>query len=211
MILLISFFSSNTLALQVGGTTGGNCGSVFCNLTDDIIYWGNLMNIPTGLAYNNINNAFTVAQTMLSNLTVDNNLYVTGNVGIGTTNPTAPLYVKGAGSYISRFESTNTNNWNTFKTSNAMGEYGIYNGNLYFQGTSGNLGIKFFTQGSPTGLQLLNGGNVGIGTSNPVNKLNVIGDINATSNIRTDGNLYAGTNMIIYTDADGNVWISDGS
>ena len=46
-----------------------------------------------------------------------------------------------------------------------------------------------------------------VGTGN----VQVLGDINATSNIRTDGNIYVGTKVIIYTGADGNVWISDGS
>ncbi|MBU0636060.1 hypothetical protein KKE06_03470, partial [Candidatus Micrarchaeota archaeon] len=64
---LFGFFSilllGSVSALQIGGSRGGSCENAFCNLADDIVYWGNLQNIPATLAYLNQQNTFTAAQT----------------------------------------------------------------------------------------------------------------------------------------------------
>jgi len=47
--LLLFFLISNVDALQISGgvtATTPNCSTIFCDLTDDLVYWENLQNIP---------------------------------------------------------------------------------------------------------------------------------------------------------------------
>ncbi|MFA6269377.1 MAG: hypothetical protein WCW13_02570 [archaeon] len=69
-LITLLFLFSSSFALQIGTSQTGNCGTVFCNLTDDIVYWANMVGIPSNLAYNTLDNIFTVTQTILGNLNV---------------------------------------------------------------------------------------------------------------------------------------------
>jgi hypothetical protein len=93
-----------------------------------------------------------------------------GNVGIGTTSPSSNLHI-----------NVNSTGSLQFGPDNSDG--------VYLTGSSGNL--SFYTGNNNTGnlvVQCLQNGNVGIGNSNPLFKLDVNGTFNATT--VTGGELY---------------------
>jgi len=119
----------------------------------------------------------------------------TGSVGIGTTNPNVKLDV--TGTYGDPAISGTSQN-GIFRlggtTGNAvidMGQNGT-NGTAWIQSTDkGNLGIDYKLALNP------NGGNVGIGTTNPGSLLTVAGAINSTDLL--------GGATTLSTDANGNI------
>jgi len=135
---------------------------------------------PTGTDH-----GFTISKDVAGNIT--DYLHISessGNVGIGTTSPAGLLHVKGtadpqvrfeapAGNSISfRFDHGGSTDWligsrDTVDTPH--NRFGIYDNSI----------IERFT--------ILNGGNVGIGTNNPTTKLEVNGEVKATSLTIGDG------------------------
>ncbi|GHT32174.1 hypothetical protein FACS189434_03320 [Bacteroidia bacterium] len=96
-----------------------------------------------------------------------------GNVGIGTTTPTAPLEVEGY-ARVSKISLKDAH----FVFSHSSG-YGIINfganGRLLFRNNLVNGNINDYTDL----MTLLGNGNLGIGTANPTTKLDVAGTIRA--------------------------------
>ena len=88
-----------------------------------------------------------------------------GNVGIGTTSPTEELHIYGAGDRIIKIENTGT--------------YLMYVGllsNEGYIGSSNATPLGFYTN-NVNRIYINTSGNVGIGTTSPAHKLDVIGDI----------------------------------
>jgi hypothetical protein len=157
-----------------------------------------------------------------------------GNVGIGTTNPTSALHVIGSGTFTGSVSAAGTSGFysSTFannvrnpiwRFANADG-YGL----SYFQGSAGvspagggdTIGFHFGTATAAASLlQLNNGhgavvngnfaatGNVGIGTTNPSEKLYVVGTIVGASNDNYFGNFSSGAYVDIGNLATTEAWI----
>ena len=121
------------------------------------------------------------------------NLTASGNVGIGITTPTEKLDVSG---YIKA------------STGFRMGNYTIVSegGNETILSNTAFYGFLFKTNNA-TRMKITNAGNVGIGTTTPAEKLDVVGNIKASGTV-TAGEFKGVTDTII--DADGIVSIRKG-
>jgi hypothetical protein len=111
-----------------------------------------------------------------------NTFPASGNVGIGTTGPTAKLTLFGPGG------SASASGIEWFSSGNATGYHG-WGGRAYVDVPSGGWATAPFVFAVPDGsgneiktLTLLNG-RIGVGTTSPAFKLDVAGDIRSTSNL----------------------------
>ena len=135
-------------------------------------------------------NAVTDADTDLA-FSVYNNSALTervriqssGNVGIGTTGPTSMLHLNSTTNYLMNFDGP-SNKWREIEFSNSgnviaqIGKVAAGNNNVYIVGN-----------GTSNLLLLNTGGNVGIGTTVPGQKLTVVGDANVSGSLNVSDSL----------------------
>lgn len=117
--------------------------------------------------------------TLVTALTIDKiqNSIFSGNVGIGTTSPTAKLEVNG------NLQLTNDGNSIQFKNDAVQISRVIYQDAMKLDSYGG---FQFYDSSSGSErFRILAGGNVGIGTTNPDEKLTVNGNIQAKE-VRVD-------------------------
>ena len=151
-----------------------------------------------------------------------------GNVGIGTTSPTAKLQVYSTATsniFISGHGTSAQNNWagehaffvnagngiivgkaNANNDTNRL--YTFYNdaqGNAeqYIYNTSNVATIKLDSAGDT----YFNGGNVGIGDTTPSYKLDVAGDIRATGDLRADDDVFIAGDVLRFTNDAASAYI----
>ena len=140
-------------------------------------------------------NAGNVSMGAFGSNTGGGNYSFPGNVGIGVASPGANLHVQGAvANYISKFQSAADDNFNQFISASGIGEYGIWGDSLYFQSLD-NLanGIRFYGGSSArVDLQIINNGNVGIGTIDPQKLLHLSKSQDGDTELRIE-NASAGT------------------
>ncbi len=107
------------------------------------------------------------------------------NVGIGTSNPLMKLHVLKSDSAVALFENTQTLNNNIsngiyFKTGNTGVPYTGAIKTTGQSGTTARLGFYTYASATTSGLiervSITDAGDVGIGTTNPLNKLHLAGD-----------------------------------
>ncbi|MEK7601050.1 MAG: hypothetical protein AAB480_00770 [Patescibacteria group bacterium] len=165
------------------------------------------------LEFKNSGGTWATIQSTIYNLggggwtTSGNNIYNanTGNVGIGTTGPGAKLDVQTTGATnlnIAKFLQTNSGTGNrTYMfvgQSLAGGRAGVFGFTDNTDGVSGNTWITNYGDdaGAGVGLFVKKGGNVGIGTANPAQKLDVTGNAVVNGQMNAASYCIAGTNCI---------------
>ncbi len=141
-------------------------------------------NVVAGLFKGASSQTADIFQVQKSDGTSYLNVNSAGNVGIATTTPFEKLTINGNGYFTGTITASNfINSGNSTTTGGSIASY--------FTATSPTATSTFaggFTAAGASGLTVQQGGNVGIGTTSPSQKLEVLGNIYANN-----GSLYAGT------------------
>lgn len=178
------------------------------------------------LIYSTFGNLELNAQSGRTN--IDDIVTISGSLGLGTDNPTSKLWVNGSGYFIGSVTAQ------TFYVDDTILGVKIDLGQLYVGGISTFFnGPVLIGTGTSTGTDLQNlqvdgntyiSGNLGIGTTNPITKLDVNGDVNIVGflstldinarNVNATGIITAGTVLnigfggtIFSSSLDGNIGI----
>lgn len=151
-------------------------------------------------------------------ITNGNNIYYnTGNVGIGTSNPTTKLDISGSGDQLMKVTSTNASavGLNLIRTGSSQVDWSMRNsaGNLYFSYSNDDMATlndALVIRGTPAG-------RVGIGVTTPTELLDVNGNIrlrdNASVGTWSNNSLSLMTNSLsrVTVQGDGKVGIGTAS
>lgn len=121
--------------------------------------------------------AISSSQWVTSGTTV---FYNTGNVGIGTSTPTALLNIKGGANSGIAIDASSSNTYLDFRAA------GIKKANIYWDATNSRFSINDVNAG-PTIMNAA-GGNVGIGITNPSYQLDVSGTFRLNGGEAATGN-----------------------
>jgi hypothetical protein len=164
--------TANGTRMEFITTPVGTVGQVTRMLLDD---GGNLLLGPTPI---------TATGTASQRLQVNSGAYISGNVGIGTTNPTVPLDVFGASAQL-RVRDANVD----------VRILPLAASSAAIMGTWSNHDLVLYANFTET-IRLKTTGNVGIGTTDPVSKLDVRGLVNIAANLSAQDALHLNNNNI---------------
>jgi hypothetical protein len=169
----VDIITSGTLKVLYGGTGLNSINSneiLIGNGSNPLLQTSNLMWSNNSLIVDG--NIF-----INSNLSIQSNLFINGKIGIGTTNPETSIHIQ-SGIYedaIIRIGDIYLNKSNqNFIISNSLPNGKIIIGNMTFNSN----------------------GFIGIGTTNPLSNLDIIGDVNITGGINMNNSNISNANII---------------
>ncbi len=172
--------------LEFALNNAGGSRKVYANI------YGGIKSGTVGAETGFLSFATTNAGVTAEAMRIDNN----GNVGVGTTNPITKLQISGANS------SPTTLTGSSFSIQKNEEGYGL------FAGVNG-AGLSWFQSGTSNGVTKYNlslqpqGGNVGIGTTNPMGKIHVKGADPVLYIHDTETGLSSTKSFIKFTESDG--------
>lgn len=164
-------------------------------------------NVYIGGGFSTRNSATTIRFTTAANNTTTigserMRITSTGNVGIGTTSPGAKLHISSPDETVARFERSSGSGYAVLDIKDGVGTTG--NSTVRFSDTAGSPGeinyehaddsLRINTNSSER-IRITSGGNVGIGTTSPQEKLDI-----SAGNIRLDDN-----QTVTWSSADANI------
>jgi len=174
------------------GTTGRTTGSNGLYLGNDTKASADGTDNEIVIGYNAIGLGSNTA--VYGNTSMTKHIFSNGNVGIGTTSPTAVLHIKESAASPYAYKFTNRNNTATWGM--AVDSITVDDGYLTINDNTGSTLPR---------LVISNTGNVGIGTTAPDTKLQVVGDIeDYTGAFINDGNLANRSGLLIQGGLDDN-------
>jgi hypothetical protein len=192
--------SAGAIGMDVIGRSADNGGQIrFLNNTASAVL-GTLATYGNDVAL--LNNTSSFSLLLGTNSTERMRIDSSGNVGIGTTSPSAKLSVQvGAGNYILDLVNGSepafalrTYNHGTGSAPGLAFTNGLYYNTTenaaikFYRGGGGTGGYLGFTAGAGTEYMTLTGtGNVGIGTATPQSLLELSADLGPTVNLRRSG------------------------
>ncbi|MFA5131421.1 MAG: furin-like repeat-containing protein [Patescibacteria group bacterium] len=204
----VSVSTPTPLNVSFGGTYGSSVAGSVNNLKWDMFTNGSTGNrYGIGMSLNvmeyqagvNGQHAFFVNQG-----TEAMRIIASGNVGIGTTVPNDRFSIGNSGSAPAGSANTGHNFTNTYLSTDnyALANYGIVNTLIAAATSSLPAGGTNFWGGTKN-VNIWNGdagaGNVGIGTTAPIDKLQVAGNIRAAQFRTESGSVYYGTTLEVNT------------
>jgi hypothetical protein len=159
---------------------------------NDTPHYGDFQATTTGIQIRTVGSYPLILNT---NQTERMRILHTGNVGIGTTNPTAKLQVEGTFSVRSSSTQSfnDSSNANNLTMTDSKAHFNIDGADKDFQISSDTVTNALFVQGSD--------GNVGIGTSSPAAQLHVYNYSGSTGFRVTRGNNITGVGTHMITDS----------
>ena len=171
--------SSNTKLKVVGNL------ELYNDDTDGYIWFHDYGTRSWSIGSDQSTGSFVVTNT--SNISSSEKFVITsaGNVGIGTSSPTTPLYVSGKGTFsgAGSFEAlelitSDTNRVYITGNSSVTGDMwrigtSVSNSSLYLDALQATSQMIFRTGGATERMRIDSSGNVGIGTSSPSSKLTI--------------------------------------
>jgi hypothetical protein len=143
----------------------------------------------------NTGNVGIGASTPFEKLTVDGNIVTSGGIGIGSATPNLSSYKLDVNGDVRTIGSMTVGGtvFTGYKFSVIDGSVAVYNttdAKIWTMNYSSSTNTLNFNEGGITPrISILNGGNVGIGTTTPGYKLDVAGAIRASGNIQSQGDL----------------------
>lgn len=212
--------TDNTININTGNgyVNIGPANADWCHINTDRtkFYFGKPIYVWSGIisSYNTDNLKLSTNGT--ERITV---LNANGNVGIGSTNPTNKLFIQGASQSDQQVAIGSSTTPRLFlgDAANLNGVVSAYHGMTFIMDVDNNAENTFFAFGRDANssaytelFRISNTGNVGIGTSNPVDKLEVNGNLSVTGNGSTgNSGINGGKTTGVFT-LNGNTWSGDG-